>query len=139
MTLPNIDVETLVDFLCRLLNTPSPTGFAERAIALTEADTGTIFSAEAAAEPQRRAAGGMAGRKRGTCPAGLTAHVDTLGAMVKEIKANGRLKLTQMGGYAWNTIEGEGVTVFPARGGAAVRGSVLLIDGLGACVWPAGE
>ena len=44
MTLPNIDVEYLVDFLCRLLNTPSPTGFAGQAIALTEAELGQ-FSA----------------------------------------------------------------------------------------------
>jgi putative aminopeptidase FrvX len=45
--------------------------------------------------------------------------------MVKEIKPNGRLKLTQLGGYAWNTIEGEGVTVFASRG-EPVRGTVLL-------------
>ena len=36
----------------------------------------------------------------------LSAHVDTLGAMVKEIKSNGRLKLTMIGGYDWSTIEG---------------------------------
>jgi len=30
---------------------------------------------------------------------GPDGHVDTLGAMVKEIKPNGRLKLTQIGGY----------------------------------------
>ena len=56
---------------------------------------------------------------------GLTAHVDTLGAMVKEIKSNGRLKLSQLGGYAWNTIEGEGCTVF-SSGGDPVRGTILL-------------
>ncbi|RBW70558.1 M42 family metallopeptidase [Bacillus taeanensis] len=37
----------------------------------------------------------------------LTAHVDTLGAMVKEIKANGRLKLAMIGGFRWNAVEGE--------------------------------
>jgi len=37
----------------------------------------------------------------------LTAHVDTLGAMVKEIKANGRLKLALIGGFEFNAIEGE--------------------------------
>jgi aminopeptidase len=37
----------------------------------------------------------------------LTAHVDTLGAMVKEIKSNGRLKLTMIGGFRWNSVEGE--------------------------------
>ncbi|MEK3887172.1 M42 family metallopeptidase [Bacillus sp. FSL K6-3431] len=37
----------------------------------------------------------------------LTAHVDTLGAMVKEIKSNGRLKLDMIGGFRWNAVEGE--------------------------------
>ncbi|TDL35249.1 M42 family peptidase [Jeotgalibacillus sp. S-D1] len=37
----------------------------------------------------------------------LTAHVDTLGAMVKEIKPNGRLKLSMIGGFKWNAVEGE--------------------------------
>lgn len=37
----------------------------------------------------------------------VTAHVDTLGAMVKEIKANGRLKLAMIGGFNWNAVEGE--------------------------------
>ncbi len=31
--------------------------------------------------------------------------------MVKEIKSSGRLKLTQLGGYMWNAIEFEGVTI----------------------------
>jgi putative aminopeptidase FrvX len=50
--------------------------------------------------------------------------------MVKEIKDNGRLKLTKIGGYAWNTVEGEGVTVF-AAGGARLRGSLLLTKASG--------
>ena len=55
----------------------------------------------------------------------MTAHADTLGAMVKEIKPNGRLKLTKIGGFPWNTVEGEGCTVF-ASNGEPVRGSLLL-------------
>jgi putative aminopeptidase FrvX len=51
--------------------------------------------------------------------------VDTLGAMVKEIKGNGRLKLTKIGGYAWNTVEGEGATVFTAARETR-RGALLL-------------
>ncbi|MBC1482959.1 M42 family metallopeptidase [Listeria immobilis] len=41
----------------------------------------------------------------------LTAHVDTLGAMVKEIKADGRLLLSLIGGYRFNAIEGEYCTI----------------------------
>ncbi len=55
----------------------------------------------------------------------MTAHVDTLGGMVKEVKSNGRLKLSRIGGYSWNTIEGEGCSVL-TRSGRQVRGSILL-------------
>lgn len=37
----------------------------------------------------------------------FSAHIDTLGAMVKELKSNGRLSVAQIGGYMMNTIEGE--------------------------------
>lgn len=36
----------------------------------------------------------------------LTRHVDTLGAMVKEIKPDGRLSLSMIGGFRWNSVEG---------------------------------
>ena len=56
-----------------------------------------------------------------------TAHADTLGAMVKEIKPGGRLKLTMIGGYAWNAVEGEGCHVITASG-RRVRGSILHVN-----------
>lgn len=46
----------------------------------------------------------------------LTAHVDTLGAMVKEVKENGRLKLSQIGGYSWGSVEGENVNIKTSEG-----------------------
>ena len=54
----------------------------------------------------------------------LSAHVDTLGAMVKEIKSNGRLKLTMIGGYDWSTIEGEFCLVHRADGNP-VSGTIV--------------
>lgn len=41
----------------------------------------------------------------------LAAHIDTLGAMVKDITSDGKIRLTQLGGYAWSTIEGEYVEI----------------------------
>lgn len=55
----------------------------------------------------------------------LTAHVDTLGAMVREIKADGRLKLTKVGGFSWNAVENETCTIH-TRSGATYRGTILL-------------
>ena len=63
-------------------------------------------------------------------PRGLPAHADTRGAMVKEIKGNGRLKLTRIGGFGWSSAEGEGCTVFTAKG-ETVRGSILLTKASG--------
>ena len=122
--LPEIDTPFLLDFLTKLLNTPSPTGFAEAAVAFTEQS----LAAFPALKLSRTRKGALAATWRGDQeegPRALTAHVDTLGGMVKEIKSGGRLKLSRIGGYIWNTIEGEGCTVF-TRSGRQVRGSILL-------------
>ncbi|KIL50242.1 deblocking aminopeptidase [Jeotgalibacillus alimentarius] len=55
----------------------------------------------------------------------LTAHVDTLGAMVKEIKPDGRLKMSMIGGFRWNAAEGEYCTVETAEG-KKYTGTILL-------------
>src|SRR5689334_8130560 len=103
MTLPNVDTDFLINFLTGLLNTPSPTGFADRAVTFTE----KALSAFPELTLARNRKGALLAEWQGEAnsqPRGLTAHVDTLAAMVKDIKPNGRLKLTQLGGYAWNTI-----------------------------------
>lgn len=41
----------------------------------------------------------------------ITAHVDTLGAMVSEILPNGRLRFVNIGGFAYSSIEGENVRI----------------------------
>ena len=46
----------------------------------------------------------------------LEAHMDTLGAMVAQIKGNGRLKLTALGGMNANNAEGENVRVYTREG-----------------------
>ncbi len=37
----------------------------------------------------------------------LSAHLDTLGAMVKEVKSSGRIKFDPIGGYMMHSVEGE--------------------------------
>lgn len=122
--LPMIDVEYLTRVLVQLLNTPSPTGFAEKAVQKTEEALREFSNLTVSRNRKGALLVEWAGAED-SAPRGLTAHVDTLGAMVKEIKANGRLRLTQIGGYAWNTVEGEGATIFTAAG-SALRGSILL-------------
>lgn len=117
-----IDQTHMLDFLVGLLETPSPTGFHERAIDYCHG----AFS-ELPLTLTRTRKGALVGTWEGAahdCPRGLTAHVDTLGAMVSKVKSSGRLKLTQLGGWSWGSVEGEGVTVF-TRAGQEIRGTIL--------------
>jgi putative aminopeptidase FrvX len=118
-----INTAELIEFLVGLLNTPSPTGFTESAMAYCGREFAHLGF------PLRRTVKGalvfdVPGRAS-DAPRALTAHVDTLGGMVKEVKPNGRLKLTKLGGFHWHTVEGEGCTVF-THGGQTVRGSLLV-------------
>lgn len=120
-----IDTDYLSDFLVGLLNIPSPTGDTERGVAYTEQALHQL-----GVETRRTIKGALVATLEGkseASPRAVTAHLDTLGAMVKEIKVGGRLVLTQMGGYAWNAIEGEGVTI-ATEGQGSYRGSVLPVE-----------
>ena len=55
----------------------------------------------------------------------VTAHVDTLGAMVRGINTDGNLGFTAIGGPVWPSFEGEYVTVI-ATDGKRHRGTLLL-------------
>lgn len=54
----------------------------------------------------------------------LASHVDTLGAMIRSIKPNGRIKPTTIGGLSWATADGENCTVF-TRDGREYEGVIL--------------
>lgn len=55
------------------------------------------------------------------------AHVDTLGGMVAEIKSNGRLRLTKVGGLNANNIETENCRIYTLDG-KVYEGTVQLTD-----------
>ena len=57
-------------------------------------------------------------------PLVLAAHVDTLGAMVRSIKDNGRLRPTTLGGHVWSTADGANCTIH-TRDGKVYTGVVL--------------
>jgi len=124
MSLPNIDQDYFVDFLVKLLNIPSPTGFAEPAIAFVEKELSQFNQLQL----MRTRKGALVAKwavENDQAPVALTAHVDTLGAVVKEIKKNGRLKLSRVGGIQWPSVETEGVWIFMSKG-EKIRGSVLI-------------
>jgi len=55
----------------------------------------------------------------------VTAHVDTLGAMVRAIKPDGRLKLALIGGFRFNAIEGEYCQI-STQDGKQISGTILM-------------
>ena len=57
----------------------------------------------------------------------LEAHADTLGAMVAEIKGNGRLRLTNLGGMSPNNAEAENVRIH-TREGKVIEGTCQLCN-----------
>ncbi|HEX2698501.1 MAG TPA: peptidase M42, partial [Anaerolineales bacterium] len=123
-SLPKIDTDYLTRFLVDLLNIPSPTGFSEQAIDFVQKELSTFKPLNLS----RTRKGALIARwdgKKNNAPRALTAHVDTLGAMVKEVKSNGRLRITRIGGLILNAVETEGCWVFTSKG-EKIRGSLLI-------------
>lgn len=123
MSLPPVDQRYLLDVLKDLLDISSPTGYTEDAVAWTE----KALAAYPQLAVNRTAKGALcatwSGREPGAARA-LAAHLDTLGAMVKEILPSGQLRLTNLGGLNWNSVECEACTIFTADG-RSYRGSLM--------------
>ena len=128
MTLP-IDMDRVLAFLTSLLNTPSPTGYHDEAIALVRQEIEALEIPGLRVETTNK--GALVATLPGAAsdaPTALSAHVDTLGAMVREVKSNGRLLLTQLGGYAWASVESENVTVHCVPDGRRYRGTIQSVS-----------
>ena len=117
-------MQQTIDYLKKLTSIPSPTGFTrEVADYLVEELERLGYS------PIRTNKGGVNVIVKGkddTKHRVVTAHVDTLGAMVRGVKADGRLKMAKIGGYPWNMIEGENCLVHVASTGKTVSGTILI-------------
>lgn len=121
--LPRVDGAYMLEQTAALCRIPSPTGFTRAAIDHVASE---LTALGLAVRRTRKGAlvaelpGGDAARGGRT----LSAHVDTLGAMVRDISDGGRLKLTRIGGYDWSTIEGEYCLVH-AYGREPISGTIL--------------
>lgn len=121
-----IDLDFLTRFLKDLINTPSPTGSTEWAVSFIEQELAALGIASHTT-PKGALIANLEGLKHDR-PRALSAHVDTLGAMVAEIKPSGRLRLTALNGVMWPSVESEGVWVHTSHD-AQVRGSIVFADG----------
>jgi putative aminopeptidase FrvX len=118
-----------VDLLEKLLAIPSPTGYTREAIAFLERAFAELGLPGLSLRVSHK--GALVMHLPGAAadaPRGLTAHTDTLGAMVREIKPSGRLKLTMIGGSPWPAVENEGVWVRTASN-RRIRGSIVPVNG----------
>lgn len=112
-----------VDLLCQIVNIPSPSGFTKSIMQFIGS-----YLQDLGIEYKKTNKGAIIATFQGennNVHRLLTAHTDTLGAMVKEIKANGRLKLSMVGGFNWNAVEGEYCTIHTASG-KKIRGTILM-------------
>ena len=120
-----INLDALVDRLVQLLRTPSPTGDTADALALVAGwlrelpQVMPVFTRKGALTVT------LPGRSA-DAPRAITGHVDTLGAIVTQIKPNGRLAFDRIGGYPLFAINGEYCWVRTADG-RAVTGTALLV------------
>lgn len=102
-TYPNIS-ETK-NLIKQLVSIPSPSGNTDNVISFIEDVLNDLQI-----EHKRNKKGGLIATIPGENEKEhrmLTAHVDTLGAMVKEIKRDGRLRLDLIGGFTYHSIDGE--------------------------------
>ena len=116
----NTYINYITDELKALTSIPSPSGFTKEVTThvhkvLTDMGYEPYFSNKGNVHVTLGGEGN---------PLLLAAHLDTLGAMVRSIKENGRLRPTTLGGHQWTTCDGENCTVH-TRDGKVYTGVVL--------------
>jgi len=106
------DTGYILEILQKLCCTPSPTGYTEDIFKLLEEELARLGMTS-----YRTVKGSLytiiQGKNKRIGKA-VASHVDTLGAMVKEIKENGRLAFTRVGGFSGNSVECENCLIHTA-------------------------
>jgi peptidase M42 family hydrolase len=122
-----IDRDYLLGVLKQLLETPSPSGYTDQVVHLT---CDMLDELEVPYELTRR--GSIRATIKGAQPSpdrAIVAHLDTLGAMVKELKPSGRMGLVAIGHWSSRFAEGARATLFCSQG--ARRGTILPLKASG--------
>lgn len=121
-----IDLAYLRATLLELLAIPSPAGLTDEVVHYT---AGRLEAIGIPYELTRRGTiravlrRNLPERRQNSPSCAIVAHLDTLGAMVREIKPTGRLALAPVGTWSSRWAEGGRVTVFTE--GGRYRGTVL--------------
>ncbi|RMV47698.1 osmoprotectant NAGGN system M42 family peptidase [Pseudomonas amygdali] len=119
--IPDPDLKYLQKVLLEMLAIPSPTGFTDtivRYVAERLEELGIPFELTRRGTIRATLKG-----KQNSPDRAVSAHLDTIGASVREVKDNGRLALAAVGCWSSRFAEGSRVSVFTDTG--VIRGSVL--------------
>ena len=105
----------IIEVLKKIINVPSPTGYTDNVIKTVEEE---ILSFGADIEMRKLAKGALLVKIKGKKDESLlfSSHLDTLGAMVKEIKSDGKLIFTPIGGILMTAVECENVLIHTVDG-----------------------
>ena len=117
----DIDLDYLHQQLDQLLSIPSPTGYTDniaRYVCKELERLGVSYGLTRRGAVRARLKGGKKAGARG-----IVSHLDTLGALVKSLKPNGRLELAPIGTWSARFAEGARATVLTDKGG--FRGTIL--------------
>ena len=116
----NSHMNFIKEQLYTLTSIPSPSSFTEKVTDYLLSELSSLGYS-----PERSNKGNVFVTLGGSgSPLVLAAHVDTLGAMVRSIKENGRLRPTTIGGHQWSTADCENCTIH-TRDGRVYTGVVL--------------
>ncbi|PKF70066.1 osmoprotectant NAGGN system M42 family peptidase [Pseudomonas fluvialis] len=121
MRLPAPDLDYLRRVLLEMLAIPSPTGFTDtlvRYVAERLDELGIPYELTRRGTIRATLKGRLSSPDRA-----VSAHLDTIGASVREIKDSGRLALAMIGCWSSRFAEGSRVSLFTDHG--VLRGSVL--------------
>lgn len=115
-------VEYIIKTIEKLVTIPSPSGYTKEVMAFVEEEAERFgYTSEYSNK------GGLIisvkGKSKKTI--GLSAHVDTLGAMVRSIDGEGMLKFTLIGGYTMHSVEGAYCNIH-TRDGRKYTGTILI-------------
>lgn len=108
------DVEILKSYLKNILTIPSPSGYTDEVMSYVKKELDSLNVPYVITNK-----GALVATLKGeddSYQKTFSAHVDTLGAMVKTLKSNGKLGITSVGGYMMNSIEGENCTIHTMDG-----------------------
>jgi len=123
-----VDLDYLTSLLHQLVDIPSPSGYTDSVVHFVGQELQRL---DIPFEITRRGAIRAVLSGKNEAPGrGLVAHLDTLGAMVKTLKPNGRLAIVPIGTWSARFAEGARVTIF-THDGDICRGTILPLKASG--------